>query len=98
MNVAPSTVPITPELREALEESWSRPVQIKVEQGELVFRDFPADFADKLDAEGERESDLADSHRGQEVENVALESYHRGRAVGLFYAARLLREGWARLP
>lgn len=37
--VVPEKVPIAPELREELSADWSRPVEIKVEGGELIFRD-----------------------------------------------------------
>jgi hypothetical protein len=47
---------------------------------------------DAITREARKANRRADRFRGQEIENVALESYHRGRAVGLLYANRLLRE------
>jgi hypothetical protein len=34
-------VPIAPELQELLAKDWSRPVEVKIEDGELLFRNVP---------------------------------------------------------
>jgi hypothetical protein len=35
---APETIQIAPELRRLLSEEWSQPVEVKVADGELIFR------------------------------------------------------------